>query len=106
MGKNDGVLYAYRIKHIPTELFYQPTRGRWAGEKSNLSERGKVYLNRLPPLPEGSPYISNALCKKFDIADFMLDQRKKWNPEQKCIKIFSKHDWKIIKYKLVEVKND
>lgn len=30
---------AYRIKHIPTGLYYQPARGG-----SNLSEKGKVYL--------------------------------------------------------------
>ena len=30
---------AYRIKHIPTGLYYKPSNGM-----SNLSEKGKVYL--------------------------------------------------------------
>lgn len=35
---------AYRIKHVPTGLYYQPARGG-----SNLSERGKVYLTNANP---------------------------------------------------------
>lgn len=30
----------YRIKHIPTGLYYRPAYG-----KNNLSEKGKVYLS-------------------------------------------------------------
>lgn len=33
---------AYRIKHIPTGLYYQPTKGG-----SNLSVKGKVYLTNV-----------------------------------------------------------
>lgn len=45
---------AYRIKHIPTGLHYQPAKGG-----SNLSERGKVYLTNANPLSynRGSDYI-------------------------------------------------
>ena len=36
---------AYRLKHIPTGLYYQPSK---AG--NNLSKRGKVYLTKANPL--------------------------------------------------------
>ncbi len=36
---------AYRLKHIPTGLYYQPTKNG-----NNLSKRGKVYLTKVNPL--------------------------------------------------------
>ena len=35
----------YRIKHIPTGLYYQPVKSG-----NNLGERGKVYLTNASPL--------------------------------------------------------
>ena len=32
----------YRLKHIPTGLYYQPSKGG-ANQKNNLSEKGKIY---------------------------------------------------------------
>lgn len=45
---------AYRIKHIPIGLYYQPSN---CG--NNLSEHGKVYLTKLNPLSmnRGCNYI-------------------------------------------------
>lgn len=45
---------AYRLKHIPTGLYYQPSKGG-----NNLSERGKVYLTNANPLSidRGCDYI-------------------------------------------------
>lgn len=49
---------AYRLKHIPTGLYYQPAKGG-----NNLSERGKVYLTNANPLSynRGHSYIWIAL---------------------------------------------
>lgn len=35
----------YKLKHKPTGLYYQPVRGRWRGQKTNLSKKGKIYQN-------------------------------------------------------------
>ena len=45
---------AYRLKHIPTGLYYQPSKGG-----NNLSKRGKVYLTKSNPLSidRGCDYI-------------------------------------------------
>lgn len=45
---------AYRLKHIPTGLYYQPTKNG-----NNLSKRGKVYLTKANPLTmdRGRDYI-------------------------------------------------
>lgn len=40
-------MQAYRIKHIPSGLYYQPVRGYI---KANLSKRGKVYLTGTNPI--------------------------------------------------------
>lgn len=45
---------AYRLKHISTGLYYQPSSGG-----SNLSKHGKVYLTKQNPLIQnrGMDYI-------------------------------------------------
>lgn len=35
----------YRLKHKPTGLYYQPVRGRFSKDKTNLSKNGKIYQN-------------------------------------------------------------
>lgn len=52
---------AYRIRHIPTGLFYQPAKGRrW--QKNQLSKTGKTYTFRKPSpsLICGKPKDPNA----------------------------------------------
>lgn len=51
MGKenrtiNTKAMELYKLKHKPTGLYYQPVRGRWIGEKTNLSKKGKIYQNK------------------------------------------------------------
>ncbi len=33
----------YKLKHKLIGLYYQPVKGRWSGDKTNLSKRGKIY---------------------------------------------------------------
>lgn len=98
----DNEIYVYRIKHIPTGLYFQTVTGHYTGKKSNLGERGKCYFNRKPPIPEGSPYISNALIKKFSIPEDMLISHSSYRENQKMVKA-SAEDWKIIKYTIQEI---
>lgn len=35
----------YKLKHIPTGLFFTPSKG-----SGNLSKTGKIYINRIPDL--------------------------------------------------------
>ena len=35
----------YKIRHIPTGLFYQPIKGRWGKDKTHLSKNGKTYAS-------------------------------------------------------------
>ena len=62
----------YKLRHIPTGLFYQPSKGN-----GNLSLKGKIYQNR-PPWEYGgslrlivrSVYkskIDDIICKYFGI---------------------------------------
>ena len=81
---------AYRIKHKPTGLYYQPTKGRWKETISNLGESGKVYIARRPSLDHISTYnhISKSLCDKYSL---------KWKGHV----INLKDDLEIIEYTLV-----
>ncbi len=57
----------YKLKHIPTGLYYQPVKGRWAEDKTNLSTRGKIYTTYLYPKMDRaqSINISKTQAKKF-----------------------------------------
>ena len=65
---------AYRLKHIPTGLYYQPSKGG-----NNLSIRGKVYLTKSNPLSmdRGCDYIwvdLNAKSKVYQTyGEFLLE---------------------------------
>lgn len=65
----------YRIKHIPTGLYYQPNRHikNLTGEyiKSNLSNKGKIYHMK-PSLPWiGSEYYNHLSSTKNRWGDFV-----------------------------------
>lgn len=59
----------YKIKHIPTGLFYIPSRG-----SGNLSIKGKIYVDRIPSLD---------WCKTIRI--------QKWSSNTKLFKILTKY---------------
>ena len=59
----------YKLRHKPTGLFYQPIKGRWKEDKTNLAVNGKVYSHRRPQY-ERQPvhiYVSSHLVKKYNI---------------------------------------
>lgn len=57
----------YRLKHKPTGLYYQPVRGRWIGEKTNLSKKGKIYQSNQNALNGNEDYIwINISVKQYD----------------------------------------
>lgn len=48
----------YKLKHKPTGLYYQPARGRWSGQKTNLSKKGKIYQSGINGLMGKSDTIT------------------------------------------------
>lgn len=91
----------YKLRHIPTGLFYQPVKGRWSKDKSNLSKRGKLYETKQYPKPEEvsstySVHISESLISQFKVAHQKnrFGQYLTSNPE----------DWEVVEYKLIENK--
>lgn len=40
---NKSIITPYRLKHLPTGLYYQPNKYRG----SNLSKKGKIYQNKI-----------------------------------------------------------
>lgn len=87
----------YKLKHLPTGLFYQPVTGRWSKQKTNLSKNGKLYsAKNYPNMNKNySVNISKALEKKLNVltrvsfgGELMVDTK----PE----------DWKVITYNLIE----
>ena len=83
--------FFYKIRHIPTGMYYQPVKGR-SYEKTNLNKKnGKIYnskpslehirhgYNKLIPDPEG---------KRKNISKFFK---------------FKKSEWEIVKFKIIEI---
>lgn len=91
-------MLVYRIKHLPTEMYYIPTRGRFSSDKTNLSKTGKVYITSKPSLEHIKHYtsISESQLKKFPnlttTKGYDNGNRVPWNES----------DWKIMTYELVD----
>lgn len=47
----------YKLKHKPTGLYYQPVKGRWTDDKTNLSKTGKIYTSLANAKSAGSVRI-------------------------------------------------
>tara|TARA_R100000541_G_C1874852_1_gene81434 strand:+ start:434 stop:727 length:294 start_codon:yes stop_codon:yes gene_type:complete len=89
----------YKLRHKPTGLFYQPVKGRWSKDKSNLGTRGKLYETHQYPkdLHTGGVNISDTLIKKFNITKININRFGNYL-------ITNKKDWEIVVYNLTEVK--
>ena len=89
-------LTVYKLRHKPTGLFYQPVKGRWAEEKSNLSKRGKIYETKQYPkdLHTGGVQISDSLAKEFELTP----KTTVWGNYL----ITKEGDWEIVIYNLIE----
>lgn len=92
-------LYAYRIRLKGTNLYWQPVKGYFAGEKSNLGFKGKVYLSKPILGSRSGVYISNSLYNKHPTLN--LQDGKEWHRGQRILS--NEYEFEIIKYKLVEV---
>lgn len=98
-------IYFYRIRHIPTGLFYQPVKGRWQGEKSNFGENGKVYARKpsVKDVNTNGVRISDTLCKKYNLQH--MTEESRWEPRQQHFKeeFSNLENFEVVTYKLVEV---
>lgn len=81
----------YKIRHMPTGLFYQPVKGRFDAEKTNLSKNGKVY-HKKPTLK----HISHHIC--HSVKDESVEY---WKRRSYQIK-FVKSEWEIIEFTVIE----
>jgi hypothetical protein len=92
-------MVVYKLRHKPTGLFYQPVRGRWSKDKSNLSKRGKLYETRQYPkdLHTGGVNISETLIKEFNLTNIKNNQFGNYL-------ITNKEDWAVVEFELKEIK--
>ena len=89
---------AYKVRHKPTGLFYQPVKGRWSDTKSNLSKKGKIYETKQYPkrLHTGGVNISKSLIKKFKVTNISSNRFGMYV-------LSSKEDWEVVEFELKEV---
>lgn len=59
----------YKLKHIPTGLYYQPVKGSY-GNGTNLSKRGKIYQTKANAL------IGNSNTITISISDKQYEKQK------------------------------
>jgi len=85
----------YKIKHIPTGLFYTPVKGKYRNNKTNLSKKGKFYPMNKPSFEhiKHCIRISNTLLKKYP--NISVKQSYGEN-----IIAWDENDWEIIEYML------
>lgn len=77
----------YRVKHIPSGLYYQPARGY---AKSNLSKTGKAYITNVNPLTsKGRDYIYiqvDKYARVFNSVKGLFPLNNEGNIEYRCPK--------------------
>ena len=91
-------MQVYKLRHIPTGLFYQPVKGKLYKDKSNLGIRGKLY--------ETHQYPKNLFKNRISISDTLI---KKFKPSHVKNDNFGNYlitketDWEVVVYNLKEV---
>ena len=88
----------FRIRHKPSQLFYQPVKGRFRGEKTNFGPNGKLYHTR-PSFKylSNNLNVSDSLYERYDC--FLCAQRCRDGKELP----FIQDDWEIVEYELKEI---
>ena len=87
----------YKLKHVPTGMYYQPIKGRWSHEKTNLSTRGKIYTTKLFPKKIGAVNVSKSQSEKLNVelrtaysGELMLDTKQEdWIVESHILTLHS-----------------
>ncbi len=86
----------YKLRHIPTGLFYGPVKGRWKDDKTHISKHGKVYTSK-HHIKDFPSYInvSKTINNKFDLGITL----KRWGHELET----PEKDWEVVEYNLTEI---
>lgn len=76
----------YRLKHIPTGLYYKPIGGSY----SNLSKRGKIYQTSTNALLGDNRVITVRISEKQynenkELFDFLGVRKSIYNSHELCI---------------------
>ena len=94
--------FLYRIRHKPTGLFYDRVRGRFTGDKTNLTNKGKFYFSEKmaqKTLSEfGRAYINKTQVEKYNL------ERKEEDYYDRSHSFATEDEFEIVKYKLEEVR--
>jgi hypothetical protein len=72
--------YIYRIGHIPTGLFYSTRKGRFNEDRTNLTEKGEIYLNEkraISVLADDCQraFINVAQAKRYGLKQGLANQK-------------------------------
>lgn len=92
--------YIWKIKHIPTGLFYCSRKGRFKSDITNLSEKGNFYIleKQVKKVLEEDcmrTFINEAQTKRYNLP--VIDHHYAHNCPEKI------EDFQIIKYEIREV---
>lgn len=82
----------YKILHKPTGMYYQPVKGRFSYQKTNLSKNGKIYQNK-PSLKHLSHGYNMRVENPYP---------NKYPHEKKVSKFFKfvEFEWEIIEFEV------
>jgi hypothetical protein len=90
----------YKIKHIPTGLFYSNAIGRFKSDKTNLTKNGKIYNSEKLALKSLNSYCKRIYVNKTQIERLNLSVDEKYYYYVMPCKA---EDFVIVKYMLKEI---
>lgn len=88
-------MIVYKVRHIPTGLFYQPVTARWSAEKTSLSVDGKVYTKKNYPKTHTNTPVSKKQSETLGLTT------EKYRTGGEYI-LSSPTDWEVVEYELIE----
>lgn len=88
----------YKLRHKPTGLFYKPSNFAYGGNKSNLSEKGKVYIKKPSIRNMCGLYVSHKQIKKYNLTVVA----RTYEYQQHVLPCDKQRDFEIVEYEVKE----
>jgi len=98
--------YIWRIRHIPTGLFYCKRKGSLDDNKTNLSEKGNHYTSEKIVTKVLDEDCIRALINKTQIKKHNLQDSQITKSTYSNCHTVNRDDFKIVKYQINEVIKD
>lgn len=99
MIEGSSEICVYRLLHIPTGLYWQPSRLKGFGRSTNLGVNGKIFTKRPSMRTVDKCRVSVMQIKTYELHDIIKPA------DNTSFNWFVEGEWRIEEYNLVKKEN-